>query len=405
MRPVAPGVERHVEISREQVGQFLVIHARRTIICYNAAALHWTLHGLLGGNTDALAALWGLSRNWQLRDVMLLDQRLRLADKGLHCLLRKLDALACDYCRPELHNTSGPSARLQALHAVYGAIHSRVIELIDQWEPLPPWPPVCPEQADHAWAVRDQQPITRSVGDSPNEFHARRSRMFAEIHAEVEERCQNPGKVDPSRVLAERYARRRRKALRRALCRFGPLGVGLDVQGAIAAESAKRAGITLDGEQIADLRQACDKRYRRSCGVLHEHPPSRACFHWQDGNRPLVKKDRGGHPQSTKRLRDRLAELLDVCRDIHGSRLITPRDEQGRISVLPRHWGFIVRCHPELRAWADIVAAAAVQRSLARYRDDTRRVEVKPGYSVVPHIDSFSPCLEEEECNKINIFV
>jgi hypothetical protein len=75
----AAGGERTVLLPPDRLGAFLKLHAKVTLICVDAAALHWRLHDILANqhDSDAQAALWGFSADARLIDLRLLDLHLR----------------------------------------------------------------------------------------------------------------------------------------------------------------------------------------------------------------------------------------------------------------------------------------------------------------------------------------
>jgi len=60
-------------------GPFLQRHQDATLVCYNAAFLHWLLdsHFNRSNDTESSKVLWAFSQDCRLIDVMLLDQHIR----------------------------------------------------------------------------------------------------------------------------------------------------------------------------------------------------------------------------------------------------------------------------------------------------------------------------------------
>jgi hypothetical protein len=61
---VAAAGDRVVIVGSEQLAPFLLAHAQRTLVCWDAAAVHWTLHAFLQPRTAAAPSRrYGSSRN------------------------------------------------------------------------------------------------------------------------------------------------------------------------------------------------------------------------------------------------------------------------------------------------------------------------------------------------------
>ena len=118
-------------IKSEDLGNFLVVHADRRFICFDAADLHWKLvqHLKHLGEEDALKVVWDLPRHGRLHDVQLLEQRLRLVREGVNPLPRELDALVKAHCQSNshLHQT-------QAILEVYQQLLSLVEPMLTRLE-------------------------------------------------------------------------------------------------------------------------------------------------------------------------------------------------------------------------------------------------------------------------------
>jgi hypothetical protein len=88
-----------VAILPVQLGEFARLHQEVVVICHEAARLHWLLHHHLSAseNANAVAALWALSRDSRLIDIMLLDQEIRRFHGEALPPRRSLTALAEHY--------------------------------------------------------------------------------------------------------------------------------------------------------------------------------------------------------------------------------------------------------------------------------------------------------------------
>ena len=127
----------------------------------------------------------------------------------------------------------------------------------------------------------------------------------------------------------------------------------------IAVELVKRPE-EVDHLSSVELVKRPEVVYRLSSAAIYNHVEARKPFTWE-GNR--VGRDQQGYPTiDNGRLQSWLWTIADEMRDVHDFRFVPPFDSQGRVSIVPRHWGILARSHPLLRAWADLIASAEVIR-------------------------------------------
>ena len=378
MEPVvgAATAEEYVELVQEQIAAFLQAHADRVLSCHDAAKVHWSLHECLKSAQaphNALQTLWSFSRESRLHDIMLLDQRCRLVLEGLHSLPRPLGQLAREYCDIRLGDAPDVQGRLSAILAIYSIVRQRIDEFITQLEPLPQSVP-----PPHAGSVEiefdEQGAIVLKGGPTDKDLD-----------------------FDPIQVLEFGWKKRRREELLKNVSRFGPLGLGIDVQGVIALYQAFRNGMEVDPEAARDIRRECDGLYRRCSGMLNDNRHARQCFRWDEN---LVRRDRKGYTKTRNGpLRAWLGQLLNECHDLRNAPLKPPLDRTGRLSTVPRHWGVLTRCHPLLRAWAGLESAAAADRFLDQVD------KARPLYGVIPRLHSSNPDLTQLRKFRQRLFV
>lgn len=85
----------NVMVRPDQLLQFFTVHADSILVCHHAASLHWRIHDYFEAEGDhrAMGTLWNHSRHCRLHDVVLLEQRSRLARSGRRALPSSLDRL------------------------------------------------------------------------------------------------------------------------------------------------------------------------------------------------------------------------------------------------------------------------------------------------------------------------
>lgn len=320
----------------EQIGPFLLVHQGSQLICHDSASFHWAIRGLLGPGpgSGTLEALWAFSREGRLLDVRLLDQLLELARGVSAPLPRRLPDLAA-------HHGIGMTEEDGMVPRVAAAAGTR---------------PVVVERlgADAVGIADAILAIYRRLRDAAGQ-------IIAELGIEPE-----------------------------AAGRFGPLGLGIEVRGAIALARAARTGLRLRADLRAELDELCTAAYRESSARLHEDPWARKCFRW-DG--PEVGLKKGKFPDA---IRDNLEGWLErTAGDITGLHAIPlepPRIGSGRVASDPDLWGIEARCHPLLAAWSRLTAAANFRWGLAHLDVGGDR-RLRPRYEGVPSIRSSNPSL------------
>lgn len=317
-----------VIVPAELLGEFLHIHADADLVGHDVGRLHWSLHRELHSlsNTDGLRALWRLSRKSRLHDVMFMDQRYRLVTTGVFPLPRQLEELTSVY--------------------------------ID---------------------------ATESENDLRGRFTVNDDRRSFSRHAP---------NLAATRVAATLsvYQPLRQKidefSLKKLAAKYGPLGLGIDVQGAIALERAQCCGLFVNPEAVPDAQRFASELFRQSSELIRSDSRASCCFKWDGG---LVILDGKGYPRIKKNpLREWLADRLERFQDIHSQDIVSPLDDSERLSLVPGHWGMVAICDPLLSAWRDLLAAATMQRWLESGGHEVAH----PTYQLIPEICSLNPDLE-----------
>jgi hypothetical protein len=179
-----------------------------------------------------------------------------------------------------------------------------------------------------------------------------------------------------------------RSAPQTAQACFGPLGLGIQVMGAIALGQAEANGLHLIAEAREELLQKCRQSQQECIASLVADRPARQWLKRTDGNQ--IKFQWNGMPDvREKQLRQWLSEILESVRGFHQTALDQPLDGKDRLSTDPTDWGILARGNGRLRAWADLMTAS---RLLSSPESGGRSV-VQPRYEVLPRIRSLSPDL------------
>lgn len=339
-RPAVPAVvavsngNRQEVIPLDHLGSFLTAHSNGIVACVDAANLHWLFHEELEGQGDeqGLEALWALSADFRLHDIGLLEQRLQLTRNGVHSGQKSIGELVADSGRQFV------AENWLELRDSVETIHRRIASA----------------QAD------DRESAAKELAEVL--FWTYKS--YAITAAAAEKLARSP-----------------------ADSRCGPLGIGIDVQGAIALERATRNGISLTVFQADSIWRAAEKVYRDCSAILRANRRARDCFRW-DGH--LIARDPIGEPKVILRTLDGwLGHWHNDLVDLLGVPVIPPVSNSGKFSYVARHWGTWVYGKKEVTAYAEITAASDVLRSCQLAETGSGRIT--PRYAVVPAVASQGP--------------
>ncbi len=172
----------------------------------------------------------------------------------------------------------------------------------------------------------------------------------------------------------------------------GPLGLGVEVQAAIAMEPLKHRGLKLDA-QIADrLFETLGEVIQAS--TLELFPPPRTTKPYVPVNDPdlercfcrngksVIAKD-GRLEIRAPQLRKWLEKRLDRLPDASGLPWFRPLDDRRRTSVVPDHWDYWLGSDPLIRTWVELAKAVSMQHWLQAARSE---LAARTDYGIVPHI-------------------
>ena len=323
----------------DDLNRFLGSHQGCRLICYDAAQLHWSLLDQLqkSGDPETIKAVWSMSSEYRLVDVMLLDQRHRLSQK-LAGEPRAFEQLIGDHCVPGWRSSSCivPEPTTDPL----------VIALMRQNEFLGRCEneePVNSPEKTHGDAIT---PPTL-IGDVCQQLHT--------IYAN----------------LLEEFSPFLRGRMSTFFSRYGPVGVGIDVLGAIAA-SARQPKLEI-------YWAVADQLYEDASLRLFENPDSRNCFEW---NGRLVKLTVRGRPVVRKSALEKwLLAVRGSIRDSLRQELLLPKS--------PVNWGSFAYAHSTVSAWIVVKALAELYQA-GKQPTQTLR----PRYHVIPRLRLIEPNLE-----------
>jgi hypothetical protein len=329
-------------IRPERLGEFLQVHRDEVLICHDVGPLYEGLreHLRRAGQFAATGVLRSFRVDRRIYEVSLLDQLVGLAKAGLERPVRPLKVLAQEHCGIDLPDLPTLRSRLEGLTGQ-------------------PWESIDQSSREDALAI----------------VHAIRA-IFGVVGAEATSIAEQAG-VDPE-VIAT----------------WGPLSVGIQVQGAIACYRLSRRGLLLRKDALDGLRERCEVRLRECSRRLAEDASASQCFHWKTkGPVAEVTLDESGHPAVKEQVLGRWLEaMLDSNPGLHGISFQPPRSVDNRISTSPDLWGDLARIHPLLWDWSCLESAADALKWIEGLSIQGNRL-IRPSYEVMPRIASKHPNL------------
>ena len=387
-------------------GSFLRRHQYITIVCYDAAALHWLLEGQFKqtSDTQSLKILWAYSAEPRMIDIMLLDQHVRRCKLDVDTVASPLDRLLRRRAEMEFPDDQEIQRRVAAAWqemASSGTLDDSVLELVsaissgilrvhDQLMAEATRIVAAAEQANQLPEVSLQLPDAEE-----KEMQAQFKKLIKNLplpRSNTTDGTAKPEDVDLDEAEESTLAQSRQ---------YGPLGVGIDVQGAIALGKPDRPLLQVDAQQSDELCYENERRFQVASRQLHDDPEARPCFHWSDENNHarLVARDDNGLPlYHVHALKVWLRAVAGKLCDINHLPVSVPLTQRGDPSFDPESWGIWAACNRSLRAWRDLVRAARFNHHLASV------APCQPVYSVVPIFRAQKPDLAALRSLRLPIF-
>ena len=385
-------------------GRFLRQHEAVTLVCYDSAELHWLLedHFRQSNNAESLKTLWAYSQESRLIDIALLDQHVRRCqgkdgtvasprvsaapapcggrvargpgDPALHC--RRLTRMSQDPSDPAIKLALAVAAGVLRSYEQLLAEATSIMATVNQANQLPVVTPQLAEADEEEMQAQFEKLIENIPAPLPN---------TADRAAKPENAGLDGG--EESGLAESRH--------------YGPLGVGIDVQGAIALGKPDRPSLHIDVQQIDELRRENDRRFQIASRQLYDDPASRPCFQWPEGQnheRLVARGDDGLPLYHVHALKVWLRGVADKLCDINNLPASVPVTQRGDPSFDPESWGVWVACNRSLRAWRNMERAARFNHHLSRV------APCRPDYCVVPVFRSREPDLVALRSLRVPIF-
>ncbi len=263
----------HRLIHPDRLGEFLILHCLKHIVCHNVAFDHWVIvrHLEAGGEAEALVAWWGVVNDDRVHDTMHLDGLIRLGRTDADPKFRDLAAVAGEYAGLPLDKQD--------------PYRSRYAEIIGS-----DWATV--ERGFFEYAIKD--PIATLAA---HEVMVVEADGIMAAHG-----------LDPVAVVRE----------------HGPLGEKYLVKGAIALAEVTRPGFALDRVQVNRAEREHRDRVRGLVDALIDMPGCKALFA-RDRQGCLKLSPSTGAPSIVQeQLRTLLAERAGIVAATTGLRRLSP---------------------------------------------------------------------------------
>ncbi len=307
--------ERHVVIEAGQVADFIVAHGHHTLVFHNAGFDFWVLeqHCRQSNRQDASEVLFRMARGHQLRDTMLLDSLLRLAQKGDRPVPRDLGTLAEEYAEIVLDKNDPYRQR-------YGEIQG---QLLAQVEP-----------GFLSYAIKD---------------------AIATIYVYA-------GLFVPAQDVMEAHCDLYDPAL---AANFGLLTEQVQVQAAIALAAISHNGLCVDQQGLARLRKELQQRRDdlvtqldqivqgdRMLSALKDVEGD--SIFQRDKQGPIKLTDTGAPRCHRKALQAVLRAIGDQLKQSGVDAKVPQTEKSGELSQKTEHWAPLRDKHPFIRQWLEL---------------------------------------------------
>jgi len=327
---VAAGDEKAI-LPADHVRQFLLAHRDCSVICADAGVFHRVLESTFKreGEQEALGVLWELSRTACLVDILLLNHLVQMAGADW-------PANAVDLTKAIEHQSRLGIEKPQSL--AHEIVQSGAIDL----------------------GGLDASLLRGVIAIASGMLKA-----YESLEAKARHAAKSAG-VAPH-TIAE----------------YGPLGLGLHVQGAVALAHAEGSSLLVDQQRRTSLVTELRAVQERYCQQLAQDRRVRACFKIDDGgirlrdHMPEVNQDR---------LQSWLFEESEGLAGPYGLPLPFPHAPGRRTSTVPDYWGVLGECHPMIRAWCQLHAVSRSLQLLDRLRSTPirNRCEILPRLATDP---------------------
>ncbi len=379
---------------------FLQQHAEDTLICYDAAKLHWPLeaHFRQSSDTESLKRLWAYSAWALLTDIDLLDQHVRrccgavpVKSTPLNRLVQRRARIGLPdeeevrrqvvaSCRGGVQNPDDPALELAArvAHGIFDTYRRLVSETIAAENAVAETSRLLDYDRLEAYHASGED--CTAIGSLPN-TPPEPDRILERLEQAI---ANFPGLLAPRAPRVDPPFWYDVRETKRA---YGPLGIGIEVKAAIALRRPDRHSLRIDSDQAPAIRQANDRRFERACSRLREDARARRCFRWNEHGEKVLDGGNGSPGYHPKALKAWLQGFSKKFCDMDGQPISIPLVAEKAPSFEPEDWTPWAACDPSLRAWRDLVRSCRVTQQLDN--PAARQVE----YGIVPTLRARAPDL------------
>jgi hypothetical protein len=344
-----------------QLAAFLGTHAGVSLVCERAGLLHGMLEDHLRkfGAWQTIEDLWRFSRDGRLLDVILLDQLVDMAEKGVEKKASPLDAIVKSRCAREVPRVKDLESRIPAPDGRSRAALDPTLE-------------------------REIASIVEALLDVYRSLRPRADRFTRWRGAEATADDDHAG-MDREEGVGSQHA-----GMLRAQ-EIGPLSLGIQVKGAIALERLTRSQ-GLKVEAASDLVERCEQVHRECSQWLLEGRTSKKCFKWSGGEVSL-DKTKGFPEECNDHLDNWLKECVNGFQGSDGLPFRPPWSKERVVSRSSNFWCELATYHPGLARWERLWTAATSRIALIEARGKNSPL-LRPEYQSLPRIRSTFPNVE-----------
>ena len=347
---------------------FLQEHRNRRFVTYNAVDFHQSCMEQTASH-EQRSVVWQLSRQSRLWDVAGIERRIRYATNGQCDPVNGTEGLEDLFSRyidtkQEDLNLDNQVARLRDILALQLDRAVRELPIFRKWTEL--------GENEYLGTDASNDNYLRAVSILGGQITYQQ--VIEADHDRYGTRKPHPSELPrtPYTTLERlRVNRRQNLALSAS---HGPLGVGLDLQAALIADTLDRSACLIDRSRLEAV--ANNLRLRSHNGIKNLGKEVEACFKWQekvgkDGEKELYFIKLEDIPKSERNLYKRnLREMLEkeigrflrVCK----VSIDLPRNPNGSLSLKYVDWIPFRRFSRFIKLWTDLEVSTVIQEKLQK---------------------------------------
>ncbi len=369
-------VKQTTEVTFQDAISFLRDHRDHRFVTYDAASFH-RLCMKQAADHEQRSVVWQFSRNSLLWDVDLIERRIRYAHNGEQEPVvdeEGLDGLFERYVGVKQHEIH-PDNQVRRLREILVRQLDRAVRelpIFKKWDEL--------TVDEYVGSDASSDDYLRAVATLERQEINQQNRVAD--HYQHSERRPHPSEFpqDTYSTLDRLRASRRQNLVLTAS--RGPLGVGLDLQDALLADTLNSSICPIVPSRLEDVT---NNLYLRACRDLESlGSEAKTCFQWQGkAEEKEIRLDKSGYARKNdKKLQAALEKEVGQFQRVCKIPLDYPRKTDGSPSLKYVDWLSFRHCSRFVKSWTDLEVSGVI---LAKTR---KKEDVFRDYRLFPRLKS-----------------